>query len=166
MKKVLVLGSGAQGSTVVRRLDLEPNVGEILVADYDKAAVDHLVGMIKKGKGYQIDASKEEDIVKLAEGCDMIVNALPLIFAKNVLEAALKVKADYQDFATGDNIVTGTEDNWLNGIKYEYTHYREEFKKIGKLAMIGTGSAPGLMCVTAREAVKYVDECEIGRAHV
>lgn len=160
MKKVLVLGSGAQGSTVVRRLDLEPNVGEILVADYDKAAVDHLVGMIKKGKGYQVDASKEEDIVKLAEGCDMIVNALPLIFAKNVLEAALKVKADYQDFATGDNIVTGTEDNWLNGIKYEYTHYREEFKKIGKLAMIGTGSAPGLMCVTAREAVKYVDECE------
>ena len=160
MKKVLVLGSGAQGSTVVRNLDLEPNVGEILVADYDKAAVDHLVGMITKGKGYQVDASKEEEIVKLAEGCDMVVNALPLIFAKNVLEAALKCKCDYQDFATGDNIVEGTEDNWLNGIKYEYTHYREEFKKIGKLAVIGTGSAPGLMCVTARVAVREVDEAE------
>ena len=51
MKKVLVLGSGAQGSTVARRLDLEPNVGEILIADYDKAAVDNLVGMLKKAKG-------------------------------------------------------------------------------------------------------------------
>ena len=129
MKKVLVLGSGAQGSTVARRLDLEPNVGEILIADYDKAAVDNLVGMLKKAKGFKVDASKEEEIVKLAQGCDLVVNALPLIFAKNVLEAALKVKADYQDFATGDNIVTGTDDNWLNGIKYEYTHYREEFKK-------------------------------------
>ena len=160
MKKVLVLGSGAQGSTVARRLDLEPNVGEILIADYDKAAVDNLVGMLKKAKGFKVDASKEEEIVKLAQGCDLVVNALPLIFAKNVLEAALKVKADYQDFATGDNIVTGTDDNWLNGIKYEYTHYREEFKKIGKLAIIGTGSAPGLMCVTARLAVRELDECE------
>ena len=111
MKKVLVLGSGAQGSTVARRLDLEPNVGEILIADYDKAAVDNLVGMLKKAKGFKVDASKEEEIVKLAQGCDLVVNALPLIFAKNVLEAALKVKADYQDFATGDNIVTGTDDN-------------------------------------------------------
>ena len=50
MKKVLILGSGAQGSTVARRLDLEPNVGEILIADYDKAAVDNLVGSAEIGR--------------------------------------------------------------------------------------------------------------------
>ena len=166
MERVLVLGSGAQGSTVVRRLDLEPNVKQIIVADYNIDAVNHVCGMIKKGVPEQIDASSEEAIVALAKKYDveLIVNALPLVFAKNVLEAALKVKCNYQDFATGDDIiedpVPGRHDNWLAGIEYEYTHYREEFKKIDKLAIIGTGSAPGLMCVTAREAVKYVDECE------
>lgn len=166
MKRILVLGSGAQGSTVVRRLDLEPNVEQIIVADYNFASVEHLCGMIKKGIAEQVDASSEEAIVALAKKYDveMIVNALPLVFAKNVLEAALKCKTHYQDFATGDNIVEDPNkerhDNWLAGIEYEYTHYREEFKKIGKLAVIGTGSAPGLMCVTAREAVKYVDECD------
>lgn len=163
-ERVLVLGSGAQGSTVAQRLDEEPNVKEIIVADYDKSAVDALVSRLTKGKGLQVDASKEEEIVKIADGVDLIVNALPLIFARNVLEAALKVKANYQDFATGDDIIEDPDkergDNWLAGIEYEYSHYREEFKKIGKLAIIGTGSAPGLMCVTAREAVSHLDECE------
>ena len=42
MKKILVLGVGAQGSTAVRKLDAEPEVGEIICADYDKTAVDTL----------------------------------------------------------------------------------------------------------------------------
>ena len=37
-KKVLVLGTGAQGTTVAKRLDLEPNVDKIICADYDEAA--------------------------------------------------------------------------------------------------------------------------------
>ena len=35
-KKILVLGTGAQGSTVAQRMDEEPNVSEIICADYDE----------------------------------------------------------------------------------------------------------------------------------
>ena len=42
MKKILVLGTGAQGTTVAKRLNEEPNVSEIICADYNKAAVDEL----------------------------------------------------------------------------------------------------------------------------
>ena len=50
MKKILVLGVGAQGSTVARRMDEEPDVAEIICADYDQRAVNELVGRAAEGK--------------------------------------------------------------------------------------------------------------------
>ena len=48
MKKVLVLGVGAQGSAAAKRLDLEPNVEEVICADYDIKAVENIVGQLIK----------------------------------------------------------------------------------------------------------------------
>ena len=56
MKKILVLGVGAQGSTAARKLDQEPEVGEIICADYDQEAVDTLVAQLTKAKGAFVDA--------------------------------------------------------------------------------------------------------------
>ncbi len=155
-KKILVLGAGAQGSTVAQRMDEEPNVGEIICADYDKKAIDELVKILKKGKGMQIDASKQENIEKIARGVDLIVNALPLQFGQNVINAALSVKTNYQDFAAP----FGFHNDWVEGIKIMYNEYGPRFEKIGKLAIFGTGSAPGLICCAARMAVKELDSCD------
>ena len=38
LKKILVLGVGAQGSAAAKRLDEDPGVAEIICADYDKKA--------------------------------------------------------------------------------------------------------------------------------
>ena len=99
MKKILVLGVGAQGSTAARKLDAEPEVGEIICADYDQTAVDTLVRQLTKAKGAFVDAHDLDSIVKAAEGVDLILNGLPLECTKNVLDAALIVKANYQDYA-------------------------------------------------------------------
>ena len=101
-KKILVLGTGAQGSTVAQRMDEEPNVAEIICADYDEKAVNELVGMLKKAKGVKVDANDVDSIIAAAEGVDLIVNALPIAFAPKVLDAAVAVKANYQDFAATD----------------------------------------------------------------
>lgn len=85
-KKVLVLGTGAQGTTVAKRLDLEPNVDRIFCADCDEAAAKELAGALGKAEGFFCDASDKGQIVKLVEGCDLVVNALPLAFGKNVIE--------------------------------------------------------------------------------
>lgn len=161
MKKVLVLGVGAQGSTVAMKLDEEPNVSEIICADYSQDAVDSLVKVLKKGTGMRVDGSKKENIVAAAQGVDLIVNAMPLDYGKNVLEAAIEVKANYQDFAACENIVEtdDPEDSWVEGIKYMYKEYGRRFAEIGKTAVIGTGSAPGLMCVVSRRAVRELDSC-------
>jgi saccharopine dehydrogenase-like NADP-dependent oxidoreductase len=160
-KRILLLGTGAQGSTVAQRMDEEANVDEIICADYDQHAVDELVKVLKKGRGATVNAHNLEDIIKLAEGCDVVVNALPLEFGKNVLEAALAVKANYQDFAAPEGIAPETEgDPWLEGIQYLFDSYAPRFEEIGKLAVVGTGSAPGLICVATRMAVRELDSCD------
>jgi saccharopine dehydrogenase-like NADP-dependent oxidoreductase len=108
-----------------------------------------------------VDASDVDNIVKAAEGVDLIVNALPLLFGKNVLDAAIAVKANYQDFAAAEGMFTGSlEDDWVEGIRYMRSEYGAKFQDIGRLAIIGTGSAPGLICAATRVAVKELDSCD------
>ena len=163
MKKVLVLGIGAQGSTAARRLNEHPLVEEVICADYDERAVNELADSLSKGRGIIVDASDAEQIAKAAEGVDLILNALPIIFAKNVLDAALKAHTNYQDFAAGmltDPEVDDSQEQWIEDIKRMYSEYGKKFQEIGKLAIIGTGSAPGLILVAARKAVRQVDACD------
>ena len=51
-------------------------------------------------------------------------------------------------------------DNWLEGIKIMYNDYGKRFAENGTTAIIGTGSAPGVMCVVARKAVNELDTCD------
>ncbi|MDC7227283.1 MAG: saccharopine dehydrogenase NADP-binding domain-containing protein [Spirochaetales bacterium] len=156
MKRLLVLGSGAQGSTVAKRMDEEPNVAEIICADYDEKAVSDLAGQLKKGKALQIDARNVENIVKAAVGVDLIVNALPMAFGRIVIEAALKAGVNYQDFAAADD----PSMDWVEGIRVMLDETSAKFRAIGKTAVISTGSAPGIICVAARDAVRELDSCE------
>lgn len=156
MKKLLILGAGAQGSTVAKRMDEEPNVSEIICADYDEKAVVELCKLMKKGKPLQIDATSVDDIVKAAKGVDLIVNALPMAFGRIVLEAAIEAKTNYQDFAAADT----PDIDWVEGIRQMFSETSERFKAIGKTALISTGSAPGIICVAARDAMRKLDSCE------
>jgi len=162
MKKVLILGVGAQGSTVARRLDEMPAVGEIICSDYDEKAVSSLVKTLKKARGLRIDGNSQKDIAQAAKVVDLLVNALPLEFGRQSLEAALEAGTNYQDFAACNNILkTGSpHEDWVNGIYAMYDDYGKRFAAIDKTAVIGTGSAPGLICVLARRAVRELDSCE------
>lgn len=155
-KKVLVLGTGAQGTTVAKRLQLEPKVDKIILADYDEAAVKELAAELDKAEAFFCDASKKENIMPLIEGCFMVVNALPLAFGKNVIDAALEAKCNYQDFAAPE----GFEDTWEKCMYRLLGDYNKKFKEAGLLGIMGTGSAPGTMCVVARDTMKDIDECD------
>ena len=66
-KKILVLGTGAQGSTVAQRMDEELNVDEIICADADHKAVDELVKILKKAKGTYVDADDVDSIIDIIQ---------------------------------------------------------------------------------------------------
>ncbi len=162
MKKVMVCGCGAQGSTICRRLDEEPNIEEVVCADYNIKAAENVCRLMKKGTPRQVNAADVDEIVAAAEGCELIVNVMPLEFGVNVMNAALKLKCCYQDLSACENVVEGYPeyDTWLEGIRYMYTEYGRRFAENGTTAVIGTGSAPGVMCVVARKAVEELDECD------
>lgn len=156
LKKVLVLGVGAQGSAATQRLDEDPQVSEIICADHSLATVESLVKHLTKAKGIQVGAADKDSIVEAARGADLILNALPLEWTKNVLDAALEVGANYQDYAA----TTALHEDWVESIRILYDEYGPKFEAIGKTALIGTGSAPGLICAATRDAMRYLDTCD------
>ena len=135
MVKIIVLGNGVQGSTVVRRLCEEPNVSEVICADYNLEVSKRLEKKLKKAKAVRVDGSKIEEIISAAKGAGLIVNALPPEFNPVVMEAALKGKMNYQDLASGP----------VEGVDFVETVNRQlaldkRFKDEGLTALINAGS--------------------------
>jgi saccharopine dehydrogenase-like NADP-dependent oxidoreductase len=156
MKRVLIMGVGAQGSTIAKRLDEEKNVSEIICADYDLKAAETLGNTLKKAKPIQIDAGDVQSIVKAADGADIIVNGVPIDYNMNVIEAALQSNACYMDLCITD---VG-EDSVVDSAKHMFTVMDKKFKEKGLLALTNTGSGPGLANVIARESVDKMDSCD------
>ena len=78
MKKIIVVGVGAQGSTIAKRMDEHPDVSEIICADYDLTAAEALKNSLGKARALQLNASDVGNVIDAAQGCDLIVNGLPL----------------------------------------------------------------------------------------
>ncbi len=155
MKRVMVIGVGAQGSTIAKRLNEEPLIEEIICADYDEKAVAEMEKTLSKAKGVKVNARNKADIVAAAKGVELIVNGLAPDFNVNVLEAALEVGACYQDMASGPVSDVG----FVEAVERAFS-YDEKFKVKGLTALFNTGSAPGIANVVTREAVEELDSCD------
>lgn len=164
MKKVMVCGCGAQGSTICRKLDEEACIEEVVCADYNLAAAEAVCKLMKKGTPKKVNAAHVDEIVAAAQGCELIVNVMPLEFGVNMLHAAMELGCCYQDLSACENITEVMDvdeyDRWIEGIKCMYDVYGKKFAENNTTAIIGTGSAPGVMCVMARKAVNELDECD------
>ncbi len=154
-KRVIVIGVGAQGGTIAKKLDEEAIVSEIVCADYDLRAAKELEKKLKKVKAVRVDARNREEIIKLTKGFSLIVNALPPDFNMNVMDAALKNRCDYQDLASGPVSNLG----FIDSVKREMGR-DEEFKRAGITGLMNTGSAPGLANVMVRESLDKLERCE------
>lgn len=151
----MVLGLGAQGSTIAKRLNEEPLVESLICADYDGKAVAEMEKTLSKAHGVKVNAKSVEDIAEAAAGAELIVNALAPDFNVNVLEACLRVGACYQDMASGPVSDVG----FVEAVRREMS-YSEKFEEAGLSALMNTGSAPGLANVITREAVDGLDFCD------
>ena len=156
MKRVMILGTGAQGSAIAKLLDKEPNVAEIICADYDLKAAETLVKSLSRAKAVQVNAKDADDIVKAGDGVDIIVNGLPISFNLTVMEAALELKAHYQDLCMTELEGLGS----IESTKYMFTEMNRRFKEAGVLALTNTGSAPGLANVVVRETAEKFDSVD------
>ena len=153
--KVTVVGVGAQGSTIAKRLQDEAAVEEIVCADYDLKAAEELEKSLSKAKAVKVDARNTDEIIRAAEGCGLIVNGLAPDFNMNVMDAALKVGAHYQDMASGPVSDLG----FVEAVERQLGR-DGEFKDAGLACLTNTGSAPGIANVVTREAVDKFEACD------
>lgn len=145
--KVLIIGAGAVGSVIANELSKENNISSIICGAYDLKEAKKFVLTNKKVEIVKIDASDIKDITRVAEGCNLIINASLPDFNTNIMEAALKVKANYQDLCSH-----------LKDLKTaEQLKFQERFKKAGLIGLINTGVAPGITNLLARKLYDQFD---------
>lgn len=155
MKKIIVIGVGAQGSTIAKRMNDHPGISEIICADYDSKAAQELSNSLEKAKALKLDARDVNNVIRATEGCDLIVNGLPLEYNLTVMEAALAANASYVDMAGPMESI-----GFVESYKLIFSEWHKKFEEKGLTALAGCGSSPGLANVLARESVDKMDTCD------
>ena len=155
MKKIIIVGVGAQGSTIARRMDEQPSVAEIICADYDLRAAQKLSSSLQKAKAVQLDAGEVKNVIHAAQGCDLVVNGLPLEYNLIIMEAALALNASYVDLAGPMEKI-----GFVESYRLIFSEWHPRFKAKGLTALVGCGSSPGLDNIIARESVDKLDSCD------
>lgn len=155
MKSVLVMGVGAQGSTIAKHLNDHPAVTHIICADYDRELAEGVSALLDKASAIEIDARNLEQIIEAARGCAYIFNGLPLEHNLNVMEAALAVGANYMDLSGPME-----EIGFVKTYQSLFSDWHQRFAEQGLTALVGCGIAPGLANVLVRDCVDEMDSCD------
>lgn len=160
MKKVLIIGAGAQGNVICGVLSKADDIGEIMLADIDMERADEVAQYVgsEKIKTGMLNAADKADIVNLlkTERYDLVINATLMTFNRPIIEAALEAGVHYLDMASNE-FFTKKE-----GQEYavEQLEYDAAFKKAGLTANILAGCDAGLVNILAREAADELDEVD------
>lgn len=144
----LILGAGAMGSIALRDL-IETYKGDtkIIVADFYQQKIEELIKPFKN-KNIQsafCDVRNLDNFINKFSNVNIIINCLQYQYNLNVMNFALKIKANYID---------------LGGL-FHFTNKQlllnEEFKKNKLLAIIGMGASPGITNILSNKAYEYFD---------
>lgn len=155
MKKVLVIGAGAQGGPCASILAGEPDIEEIRLSDIDLALAQRVAQKIKseKIKPFKLDASNRAEVKAAAQGVDVVINLTHLKFNDIIMAAALDAGVHYVDTASNTPFL----EDWISGKEPNLHH---EFLDIGKTALAGCGFAPGIANVLTRYACDKMERVE------
>ncbi len=159
MKKILIIGAGAQGGPCASILARDKSVSEIVLGDIDLGLVNRVKEKIRSDKitAVKLDAGKIGDIERAARGVDVIINLTLIRFNLNIMKAALKGGMHYVDSASGEPIWTQLTEN-------RPLELDTEFKEAGLTALIACGGAPGITNVLTRyicDKLDHVDEIHV-----
>jgi len=160
MKKVIIVGAGAQGNVISGVLAKAPEVTEIMLVDLDIERASEVARYINSDKiqVQKADASNKSQLAAIFKqgGYDLVINATLMTFNRQVIEAALEAGSHYIDMASNEFLPEKNGEQFL----VEQLEYAEEFEKKGLMANILAGGDSGLVNVMAREAVDELDEVD------
>jgi len=160
MKKVVIVGAGAQGNVISGILAKAPEVGKILLTDLDVGRATEVAQTINSDKieVEKADASNKAELIELfkKDQYDLVVNATLMTFNRQVIEASLEAGSHYIDMASDEFLPEKDGKQYI----VEQLEYADEFEKKGLMANILAGGDSGLVNVMAKEAVDELDEVD------
>jgi saccharopine dehydrogenase-like NADP-dependent oxidoreductase len=173
--KVLLLGAGAVGEAYgVLSAKADPEgrwLEQLVVADFDRQRALAVAGRLGGGDRFpaiRLDAGSSEAVAAAigAHGIDLVLNACPQHFDPQIFDAAFTAGCHYLDMAMTLSEKHPDDPYRKTGVllgDYQYNRH-PEWKKKGRLALLGMGIDPGVSEIFARYAEMHLfDEIdEIG----
>ncbi len=160
MKKVIIVGAGAQGNVIAGILARAEEVSKIMLVDLDVERAAEVAEYLNSDKIQvdKADASDKDQLVGLfkKDNYDLVVNATLMTFNRQIIEASLEAGSHYIDMASDEFLPEKDGKQYLT----EQFEYAEEFEKKGLMANILAGGDSGLVNVMAKEAVDELDEID------
>ena len=153
---VVLGGAGDMGRVAVAWAAAFPDVGELVVADLDRAAAEAVAAACGRSPETQlraasVDVTDAAGLSALLEAADVVLNTTGPFYRLGVpvLRGAIDAGCHYLDIC----------DDWEPTL--EMLALDEEARARGVLAVIGIGASPGLSNVMARlacERLEHVDD--------
>ena len=145
--KALIVGLGAVGSVIAQVLLESGAIESVTMADKNTTHALEIAKLSRsKTKVVKIDASSDEELEKVIEGKDVVINSGHPRFNQKMMDLSLKNGANYVDLAG-------------NGLS-EQLAKDKAWKEAGLLAVPGLGEDPGLSNIYARYAADKLDMIE------
>jgi len=162
MTRVLVIGAGAQGGPCASILARDHDTSEIVLADVNPELVRRVAKRVGSDKiaTVKLDAGNVDDVVRAAEGADVIINLTLTAYNMIIMEAALRSGANYVDTSFGEPTLLDirAKDNILAQIiERRPISFDKEFKDAGLTAILGCGISPGMVNVITRFVCDKLD---------
>jgi len=147
--QIFVLGAGATGSLLAQLLERQGHT--VWCGDRDPERARRFLGKRSTIAVTEVNARNLLGIVRVARGCNLIVNASASVFNQIVMRAALRLRAHYVDLSSHLT---------RNPFKAEQFAFAKRFEEKRRTALINTGAAPGLTNLLVARAAEMLDQVE------
>ena len=150
MRVCVVGGAGKMAEAAIRDLVEAEEVERILLCDLNEAGLAARAEAVasKKVATVAVDVREVAALARALEGTDVVVNCGMAYFNEGVMEACLAAGSHYTD--------TGGLFHWAK----KQLAMSDRFAAAGLTAILGSGSAPGMVNVMARYAAERLDTVE------
>ena len=166
--KLLILGAGGVGSAVAKIAARRKFLDAVLVADYDAGRAERAAAATGDARfsSARLDAGDQPAIERLLAdlGADAVLGATDPRFTMPIFNAALASGVHYLDMAMSLSVPHPEQPYRKTGVKLgdEQFALDEQWRRSGRLALVGIGVEPGLSDVFARYAsdrlFSHIDE--------
>lgn len=148
--KFMILGAGMQGRACAFDMLRQDGVTEVLLADASDAGLASAKRFLKhkNARFAKADASKPEQVLRLAKGRDALVSCVPYFFNLGLAKAAVKNKVHFVDLGGSTPVV-------LKELALD-----KAAKKAGVGIVPDCGLGPGMTNIIGAAAIRDLDRAD------